>query len=319
MLAVASLGLSLTVAEVVAGHLREPGLASRVGEMPIVPFAESGQYTPPRNRLGFRQEEPPAWARAAGAVRVAFLGDSFTFGDGVVRGEDRFTDRVERRLNEEDGRPQPRFHVYNAAVSGSRPSGWIHHLRALLPEYDPAFVFAVFFLRDGTALCTSLRCHRAEIEALEARYRDWPGYDGLSLARLVYDRLVARDFAESYRRQIVGAYLGDERETETWRREQLALVRLRDLCAERGIPFHLVIFPMLSELDDYPYADVEDAIARFAADHDIPVLRLLPGFEGRDARELWVAPNDQHPNERGHHIAADTLYPYVASTLRAHG
>jgi hypothetical protein len=38
---------------------------------------------------------------------------------------------------------------------------------------------------------------------------------------------------------------------------------------------------------------------------------MTDGFIGQDAPSLWVSPTDQHPNEKGHAVAADILFPYV--------
>ncbi len=81
---------------------------------------------------------------------------------------------------------------------------------------------------------------------------------------------------------------------------------------QNDIEFHLIIFPVLFGLEsDYEFYQVEDEIIRFADSFDIPVYSLTPGFIGHTSHTLWVAANDQHPNEKGHQIAADTLYPYI--------
>ena len=74
-------------------------------------------------------------------------------------------------------------------------------------------------------------------------------------------------------------------------------------------------FPLLFDFDDYRYFDIERGIERFAEEEGIPVASLTSGFLGRDAESLWVASNDQHPNEEGHRIAADTLYPHIQAMI----
>jgi lysophospholipase L1-like esterase len=72
---------------------------------------------------------------------------------------------------------------------------------------------------------------------------------------------------------------------------------------------------LLFDFDDYRYFDIEREIERFAEEEGIPVASLTSGFLGRDAESLWVASNDQHPNEEGHRIAADTLYPHIQAMI----
>jgi len=46
---------------------------------------------------------------------------------------------------------------------------------------------------------------------------------------------------------------------------------------------------------------------RFSQDNDIPFFSLLPVFEDESEVDLWTSSTDQHPNERGHTIAAETI------------
>ena len=101
-----------------------------------------------------------------------------------------------------------------------------------------------------------------------------------------------------------------------WRRQQAALLAMQALARRAGAELHLVVFPLLFGLDDYRFHAVEAEIESFAAAHGIPVFSLTPAFLGRDARELWVASNDQHPNPSGHRIAAERLLPYLRSLLQ---
>jgi lysophospholipase L1-like esterase len=317
LVALLSIGVSLGVAEIVARIIYVPPLEFE--EETFVPYPQTLRYTPRLNALGFREDPPGDAATDPNVFRILFLGDSFTFGSGVDRGEDRFTDLIEARLNG-DSPPSAapaRYHIYNAGVSSSRPVGWVRHLRRLLPSYEPDLVVAVFFLRDGTDLCTSLRCHKTTIRRIKVRYSSRFAYDASYLARFFYGRLIVRDFSEHYRQTVLNSYLGTDDERETWEKQQAALRRLQKICERRGIDFHLIVFPLLFDLDHYPYQAVEDEILGFAEEAGIPAFSLLEGFRGRDARSLWVAENDQHPNEEGHRIAAETLLPYLREAIGA--
>jgi hypothetical protein len=265
---------------------------------------------PPLNADGFRQRQPTQQAMAATTVRILFLGDSFTYGHGIRNGSDRFTDRLEARLNA-TGEPQSRYHVYNAGVPGTEPSRWVSYLTKLLPGYHPQAVFAVFFLRDGTALCTSLVCHKEEIGKLRKRYAGGFFYQHFYSYRIVADWLMANAFNRYYQDLITTAYLGTPEQQAVWLREQESLRQLARICAQSGVAFHLVIFPVLMNLSHYPFLAVEREIERFARDSGIPVFSLREAFVGRAEADLWVGRGDQHPNELAHRIAADALYPLV--------
>ncbi len=273
-------------------------------------------YTP-RNGAGFREDPVPPEAFDEHTTRVLVLGDSFTFGQGVPDANDRFTERIEARLNAEAAAAgsDRRFHLYNAGAPGSFPSDWLVYLEKLLPRYRPNVVVAVFFLRDGTSLSTSLRYYQDKIDELRSEVDGRLAYRFSYVGRTLLEQGLEQRFSDWYLDQFRRAYLGNDEETKSWVTMRNRLRLIDRACQEAGVEFQLVIFPLLFGLRDYRFYDVEEKIADFARGDGIPVLSLIEGFAGRDERALWVGPHDQHPNEAGHAVAAETLYPYLARTL----
>lgn len=299
-LAVGSLILSLAAAEVVARQVYEPVLTFEN----FVRWQDQ-EFVPPLNKLGFREE--PVLGVPKAARRVLMLGDSFTWGHGLYDAQDRFSDLVEARFNNEANDVD--IHVYNAAVPATNPTQWSRYVTRILPIYDARCVFAIFFLRDGTKLATSIKFHSDKIAEIRKRHHS-ALYDASYLVRTLVDHSIAREFSEWYQGEFRKAYLGNRKETRMWRSAQVHLRKIRNECARRDIPFHLVVFPLLLDLDDYGFGDVEAEIKRFADEDEIPFFSLTPGFVGLRAEDLWVSASNQHPNAEGHRIAADTLYPY---------
>lgn len=269
-------------------------------------------YTPPKNRLGFRESELNNNYFHEDYIRILFLGDSFTHGHGIKKGEDRFSDIIESRLNQYPKKNGFQFHIYNAGIGGTEPKDWVQYLRKLTPIYNPQYVFAVFFLRDGTNLCTSLKCYKKKIKSIKANYDNAFWYKYTYIGRFIGNKLIERRFADYYLNKMKNSYLGSEVETQVWTEQQQYLLEIMSICKNRGIEFHLVIFPLLFGLEsDYQFYDVENEISRFAKESSIPVFSLTNGFIGHKSSTLWVSSSDQHPNEKGHSIAANTLYPYL--------
>lgn len=256
----------------------------------------------------FREEAVPDGAFAPGVQRILFLGDSFTVGSGLRDRGDRFTDRIEAAL-------APELHVFNAGRGGSNPDRWLGYLDKLLPVYRPDAVVAVFFLRSGTLLGTSLAPKRREIAPIRERAEARPFYGRSALLTFFWDRSAWTEYTQHFETRMHRSYLGSRSDQAMWRHQQEALRAIRDRCRAAGVPLLLVIFPLLFDLDDYRFEAVEDEIAHVAAGLDIPVFSLTPAFLGRKAADLWVASNDQHPNAEGHRIAAESLVPRVRELL----
>jgi len=261
----------------------------------------------------YREEPLSPAVQGAETTRVLFLGDSFTFGAGVPV-QARFTDIIEGRLNGSPAQGRA-YHTFNAGISGSYPNHWLENIEPLLDAYPADAVFCVFFLRDGTLLPTSFSHNALIINQIQSEAAAKPLYESSYLLRYFYDRAAWADLSRWFVETLRKAYLGSDQDRRKWNRESACLVEIADACAQRDIPFHLVVFPILLGLDDYGFHDVEQVIVDFAEQAELPVFSLTPGFLGRDEQELWVASDDQHPNEQGHRIAADTLWPYLSSIV----
>jgi DNA repair photolyase len=93
-----------------------------------------------------------------------------------------------------------------------------------------------------------------------------------------------------------------------------ALQRVGRTARERGLPVVLFVHPVLVSLDRrYPFTSEHAQVLRAARQAGLQAFDLLEAFQGQRAEDLWVHRSDQHPNERGHALAA----AYAAERLRA--
>lgn len=269
------------------------------------------------HQLPLRQE-PTAEPKPPGTHRTLFLGDSFTYGLAIDP-PDTFVGRIEHALNERPPLPGvARYEVWNGGIPGSLTTAW----RALLAEfgeaYQPDLVVAVFFLRDGVAGVTTMGQIDAIRDEMQRLTRESFLFRHSYLHRYLRSRAEQRALSDRYLGQLRAGYLGSDAEQAEWWNARSQLLWLRKESRKLGAGFALVIFPMLYGLDDdYPLADVVDAIEDFAVEKHIPVFSLLPAFQGQDAARLWLSPFDQHPNRAGHAIAADALLPFLEDRIRA--
>ncbi len=262
-----------------------------------------------RNGLGLRGAEVEV-PRPSHLRRVLVLGDSFTFGLGVRSERAPFPAVLDRRL-----RPGS-VQVVNGGIPGSLTGDWGALWRRAGAEIDPEVVVAVFFLRDGTKLETIPHFFREIREGVSERNQASWLYRVSRLYRWIRDLRTREWIAETYTDALNEAYLGPPKRTEEWRRAQRNLLELRDMVEAHGAVFGLALFPVLVELgDDHPFQPVHDLLMAFARDNGIPAHDLLEAFRGRYAPDLWVSAVDQHPNGKGHRIAADSLQPFVEELL----
>ena len=98
---------------------------------------------------------------------------------------------------------------------------------------------------------------------------------------------------------------------EGWARTQDDMRDMDRRLRERGGRLLVASWPLLVDLDAYPFAAADEAIARFCEGAGIPRLDLRVGLQGHTAESLWVHPIDHHPNEIAHRLAAEALAPRV--------
>jgi len=284
--------------------------------------ADRARNKPTRFRVGPYdlplRGEPKADPKPPATHRTLFLGDSFTYGLAVDP-EDTFVGRIEARLNE--ARPLPgigRYEVYNGGIPGSLTPAWHALLAEFGRAYQPDLVVAVFFLRDGVAGVTTLGQIDGIRDEMQRLSRESFAFRHLYLFRFLRARYEQRALSKRYLARLRAGYLGSEAQQAEWWRARVELLWMGRESHRLGARFALVVFPMLYRLDDdYPLADVVDAITEFAHEKEIPVFSLLPAFRGRRAPDLWLSPFDQHPNARGHAIAAEALWPFLEEQVAA--
>lgn len=253
-----------------------------------------------RNRLGLR--EP--WDIVPGgadAVRIAFLGDSFTFA-ACVEQTDGFVDKIERILNPDGAL---RYVTINIGQPGTDPQVQSEMYARLKDELRPNILIHVVYCNDlGHDLYDELKMihvmqNRRSLAAQVSHL--WRFVE----ARVRYARVKARTL-DYYRG-------GDSpfKRRRAWERFRGGMERVIDLAVTDGTRYVLVMFPWLYSLDDYPLTDVHNRVRQLAEEFDVPFLDLFDTFEGLDAAELRVSVIDEHPNPQAHTLAARAIARFL--------
>lgn len=239
---------------------------------------------------------------AADQHHICFVGDSFTFGQGIPDVADRFSNRIRTRL---EGEQPGRFIVSNLSDAGTELH-WIERVLENLFQ-DGWRIDTVVYVMCLNDIETFHERHRTYYQDFGARtnapsfflFRDTYFFN------LMYFRL--RRFAVP---EVRGYYsfLEEYYQGEPWQRMQAKLDDVRELCRRNGADFRLVVFPFLHNLGPgYPFAEAHEAIAAYCRSADIPVLDLEPHLAPHVSEGLTVNRFDAHPNERANELAAEAI------------
>jgi hypothetical protein len=246
-----------------------------------------------------------------GTRRAVFVGDSFTYGAGILL-DDTYPKRLERSLSAERGE---RWESIVLAVPGvdTEQEAALVEQEALI--YSPDVLVLGYVLNDAEDPDAAEHRRAAEWTVAEAARRNPPWWRRSALLSLVADRIRAtRENRERIDNHL--ALYGND--APGFARARKALDRIGALCQERSIPFVIVLFPLFANrLDEgYPFLPAHDKVAAAGRNAGGRVVDLLPYYRGMDWHLLVVeGALDEHPNELAHRIAAQAVLKELDSAL----
>ena len=270
--------------------------AERIYDQP--PFEGTGLVK--TNSYGMRDAEH-VFQKADDLLRIAILGDSFTFGLGVPV-EKIYPTVLERKLNQ--SARLSRYEVLNFGVIGysTRQEALVLKHKAL--AWKPNIVIIGYVLNDpANDPMTGLHPGR-----LEPR---WWQYSHLL-------RLVARvKYNWELKRLGAGDYIGylHSESGDKWLSVVNAFREIKTLASSQGAKVLVVIFPQfpLSWPREekiwaaYPHKKFHKQVSELATKSGFQVIDLYSVYASYPPCDLVLAPCAQHPNSLGHSLAARAI------------
>jgi lysophospholipase L1-like esterase len=251
------------------------------------------------NSKGMRGAEPEE-----GRPKILFVGDSFTFGEGV-RAEDTFPERVERALA---GRLSFSPQSINAGVPGYGSQQEAERLPEFLADFKPRAVVLVYVPNDPIPLDDAVK--RGD-DLLRRGDEEAPTLYLVRLLAGVFSRASSDRATEEW---YFSYYFGERR--EQWEKTQRDLKVMKERTVQAGATFGVVYFPLLHRLAERPFKKIDDAVAAYCKSIGAPFLDLSDALAREPDQALWVHPTDHHPDARANEIAAEAMTPFVESLLK---
>jgi lysophospholipase L1-like esterase len=243
------------------------------------------------NSDGLRDKDYPI-EKSSGVQRMAFLGDSLTFGWGV-KSEETFAHLIEKKISQKHPTEVINFGTgnYNTQQELS-----LFRKKGLKYDFDQVTVF--YFIND------------AEPTPRKSRY-EFLG--NIRTVSFFWSRITtamgrlkeSNSFSEYYRALYVDGQLGYEG-------MKAAFAELEELCTENDIGLKVVLLPELHNLLEYPFRKEYAKVSAHLDSLGIEHLDLTDAFAGeRSPYKFWVAMDDAHPNAVAHKIIADHALPFL--------
>jgi lysophospholipase L1-like esterase len=249
------------------------------------------------NSLGMRGPEV-ALAKAPGTFRVAAIGDSLTFGYGVL-GEEAWPAALGRALNENPGLLGAQtVEVLNLGVSGynSQDEAVVLEKKAL--ALDPDVVVVGYFLNDPQIV---------PLQPLHRLFRKPALWEHSHLLRWIDQWLMMRRKAQfggdGYRYQ-------HDKTAASWRSVLDAFDSMHRSSLSKGVPVILATLPAFAPFPDwatYRWTDLHEQVLDAARERGLDAFDLLPAFRSNGGNPKTLSVDSEHPNAAGHEIIARAL------------
>lgn len=274
------------------------------------PVVRGGASFRPENRAGYRDVEHDS-KKPTGVHRAVFVGDSFTYGAGVLF-DDTYAQRVARGLKADRGE---RWEAVVLARPGIATAEQARMVREEAFSYEPDMLFLGYVLNDAESSDAAERRRADEWRDEQRRPLGLPLWRRSALANLAADRV--RATLENRRR--IANYLSLYQDDQPGYRAVLQGVKeMAELARAHKVPLIVAVFPLYGNPMDesYPFEEVHKKLVTAFRPLGVIVVDLLPYYRGLDWRLLVVeGAADEHPNEIAHRIAAEAILRTVNGPL----
>jgi len=262
------------------------------------------------NSLGFREREIPP--KTPGRYRIAIVGDSFTWGNGLEENE-RTSNLLEQFLC-------ANYEVLNFGKPGNNMPEHLDVLAQALTT-GPDFVLLQIYINDfETPEMVRPRAYPLLPESLDRQLQE---------SSLFYDLMrdqwghlqevlgISEDYVHYMERNLRDPNAPNAKQAYGNLREFFRRARAA------GVPAGAYLFPATDALGSngksYPFGYLHDGVKSVCAEEKVPCLDLFPTFSTfPDPRVLWVSPFDAHPNAMAAKRAAYSIVEAFGDLWRRH-
>ncbi|MBI3834002.1 MAG: SGNH/GDSL hydrolase family protein [Planctomycetes bacterium] len=251
------------------------------------------------NSAGCRDKE---WIvpRPQHTNRIAFIGDSFTYGWGVDNVKDRFTDRLQSMF---DAQKPHAVEVMNVAKPGWNTGDEIQPLKDMIDVYGADEVVLCYVPNDIEDLLPTTNRFNPTRPPEPTFFNP----DSSCLLDYFYRTMILprSPSVSGYFDWLARGYA----DAKVWKNESDRLGELIQYCQLRSVKMRVILLPYIrSGGTEFNEEGVHSRMRQFLNERSVQVADLLPIVKSSAPAELVVNRNDPHPNATAHHLFADAIW-----------
>lgn len=242
-----------------------------------------------------------------GIQRIAVVGDSFVFGEGV-----QFADTLPQQLAKVLG---DNYECVNAGQVGANAEQEMLILDAVTEGAGCQSALLVLIPNDIplTPELSEQQDYINDFILIRDRYLEEAQSQQFLMGYSQFlDLLMTPRAMAKIRNDTIEWYHDCYSEERNRRNLEWLQSQLNTLATREDSDVAIILYPLLENLeDDYPLQDIHDLLSKMAEKANLPVLDLAPIFAGQNSRSLWVHETDHHPNRSAHAMAAVAIADWI--------
>jgi hypothetical protein len=255
------------------------------------------------NNYGFRDSD--FFLSRNESVRIAFLGDSFCFGNGN-KDNDIYSNIIERRLNS-SSKLKRNYEIYNFCLGSYSTKNEAALYEKVVSKFNPDILVVWYFLNDID--------YDNSIET-QSFFRRGFNENKQSFFYKLRDNLVTFDLAfKSFasirnHKELINYYRNSHKHDSLgFKSVDNALNKIEKISEINGTKTFLTIFPIIFKLsNEYPFKNEHKRIMKLSNSHNFITYDLFEALSDQSYRDLWVHPTDQHPNYLAHRLVGEYFF-----------
>lgn len=243
------------------------------------------------NNLGFRNNFNVEKIKAPDTKRIVAIGDSFTFGFGVLE-EDTFVFQLGKYFQDKNEKVE----VINAAEPAAGLATYKEILHDKVSPISPDVLLVGININDVTVFPTNLI-----IENISNRF-DYKVRQYSKLLDFIFYTIEKNESAKENLKNIMASY------TPARKEEFRSFINeLKKYSEQNKTKVFIMIHPIYYDFDHYAFESIHQDLDMIVKESKLPYYDFLESFRGKSAQDYWITKNDQHPNEKAHQIYFEGL------------
>ncbi len=243
-----------------------------------------------------------------GVTRIGVVGDSVTMGYGIKDVSKRFSNRLEKKLQDAGQKVE----VYNLGMSGLDTQAEMEEYNKI-KQLNFDIVVWEYFLNDAQPKDKSTGTRVLARESAQGEIAKF-----LSERSYFFDYIYWR-FSARYDKtflELRNADLGAYKDKDNFKRHQEDIASFSNQLKQEQRKVVVIIFPFVRLFPNYPATEIHKTMDTIFKNQGFEVVDLLDDLKNKKAEELTIGKFDYHPNEYVQEIAAQRLYEKILPMIK---